>query len=91
MSVLLIDFVHQGERKTNYMFNEIVDKYERFSDALIIEFKYSAPGDLKQLEVLIKAANRLNNYQFEKIKLVFEAILSFRFVENENKYLLPEP
>ncbi len=65
------------------MLNEIISKYEKFSDSLISEIKYVS-NERKAVEVTINCMNRFEDYKFETIKLLFEDVLSIRFVENEN-------
>lgn len=65
------------------MLNEIIKKYEKFSDALISTISYETSGNRKEVEVTIKCMNSLDDYKWETIKLIFTEILSIRFVENE--------
>lgn len=67
------------------MINEIINKYEHFSDSLIIKLVYIINDNSKVIEVTIRCMNKFKDYQFETIKLSFEDIISFRFIENENQ------
>ncbi|MGN7784732.1 hypothetical protein ACTJIJ_09405 [Niabella sp. 22666] len=66
------------------MFEEIVSKYEKFSDALISKVRYLNAG-VKTVEVLIRCMNHRNDYQFETIKLIFVDIVRIQFFEIENQ------
>ena len=65
------------------MLNEIINKFENFSDALVSEIKYNYALDRKDAEVTIKCMNRLNDYNWEIIKLFFIDVVYFRFYEND--------
>jgi hypothetical protein len=67
------------------MLNEIINKYEKFSDTLILEIVYHVVGNSRRIEVVINCMNALNNYEYEKIKLTFNDVVSMRFNENENQ------
>jgi hypothetical protein len=67
------------------MFSEIVNKYEKFSDGLISKISYKASLNSKKVEVIINSMNKLNNYQFETIKLIFTEIVFIQFREKENQ------
>lgn len=67
------------------MLNEIINKYENFSDALILELLYRAIDNSRTIEVVINCMNALNDYKYEKIKLTFKDIVSIRFNENDNQ------
>lgn len=51
------------------MLDEIINKYENFSDSLVLEMLYNTTS--KNLEVVIKCMNKLNDYEFETIKIFF--------------------
>ncbi|MBO9728463.1 MAG: hypothetical protein J7623_07465 [Chitinophaga sp.] len=68
------------------MIDEIVKRYGDFSDALIWRFSFesnvhSASGK-GSIEVLINCMNHEGNFEWERIILVFEEVLCFRFAEN---------
>jgi hypothetical protein len=65
------------------MIKDIKEKYERFSDALILEIRYENLSDNRVVEVNMNCMNSKNDYEWETIKLIFNDILLFRFVENE--------
>ncbi|MGB3947675.1 MAG: hypothetical protein WBM13_06805 [Bacteroidia bacterium] len=65
------------------MLNEIINKYEQFSDALISEISYKSTGNKKNLDVVIKCMNSLKDFEFETIKLTFIDLISVRFIERE--------
>lgn len=68
------------------MLNEIVDKYENFSDALVLEIIYNNKSlENKYIEVILRCMNKLNGYEFEIVKLSFFDIISFQFKELENQ------
>lgn len=67
------------------MINEIINKYENFSDALISEIIYHSIENIKEVEVVISCMNALNNFNYEKIRLYFIDVISIRFNENENE------
>lgn len=67
------------------MLNEIVNRYEHFSDARILELTYRAYDNSKKgIELVIDCMNAFNDYEFEKVKLIFTNVMSFHFHENEN-------
>ena len=66
------------------MFNEILKKYERFSDGLILELIYRSSLDKKKVEVLIKCMNKEIGYRWETIRMHFIDVVFFRFIENES-------
>jgi hypothetical protein len=66
------------------MLKEIQEKYEQFSDALISQIVYNSSGNEKSAQITIRCMNKLNDYQFEVIKLQFEDIISIRFIESFN-------
>ena len=63
------------------MLEEIITKYENFSDSMILEFLLYQYNSSKRIEVTIKCMNSMNNYEYEKIKIIFGDIKSFRFIE----------
>ncbi|SHG15814.1 hypothetical protein [Pedobacter caeni] len=65
------------------MLNEIINKYENFSDSLVLEMLYNTTS--KNLEAVIKCMNKLNDYEFETIKIFFSDVISVRFVEKQNQ------
>ncbi|SKC08361.1 hypothetical protein SAMN05660841_04115 [Sphingobacterium nematocida] len=67
------------------MLNDIIDKYEGFSDALISEVSYSSHSGARRIEVAINCMNTHTDYQYEQVKLIFIDVLSFRFIESENQ------
>ncbi|RFS24447.1 hypothetical protein DVR12_04345 [Chitinophaga silvatica] len=67
------------------MLNEIQNKYEQFSDSIILKFEYFTRGASKEIIVTIDCMNKLNDYKYETIKLSFNDVISFRFIENENE------
>lgn len=66
------------------MINEIINKYEKFSDALISEINYKSSLQTRSVEVIIKCMNSQKDYEWEIIKLKFTDILLFKFSENAN-------
>ncbi|CAM4431536.1 hypothetical protein [Flavobacterium terrigena] len=66
-----------------YMIEEILNRYESFSDSLISKICYerSNQNDGK-IEVFIRCMNAYNDYQFESIKLVLTDVIEFRLIEN---------
>jgi hypothetical protein len=66
------------------MINEIINKYEQFSDALISEINYKSSIQSRNIEVIIKCMNSHKDYKWETIKLIFIDVLFFKFTENEN-------
>ena len=69
------------------MFDEILIKYERFADAVISHFNYevsfeSSPNR-RRIELIIKCMNSQNDYKWETIKLIFDHVHSFKFIEGE--------
>ncbi|NML37713.1 hypothetical protein HHL17_10960 [Chitinophaga sp. G-6-1-13] len=74
--------------KIKDMITEIIRKYGHFSDALVLGFSfesnvYSSSGKGK-IEVLINCMNSENDFEWEKVKLVFEEVMCFRLIENRN-------
>lgn len=67
------------------MINEIKNKYEHFSDSLVLKLVYNLEDTSKNIEVIIKCMNKLKDWEFETIKLSFEDIILFRFIEKENQ------
>ncbi|MBN9293030.1 MAG: hypothetical protein J0G96_03520 [Flavobacteriia bacterium] len=67
------------------MIDEIKNKYEHFSDSLVLKIVYDADDTSKKIEVIIKCMNKLNDYEFEIITLSFEDIISFCFIDTENQ------
>ncbi len=67
------------------MFNEIVDKYGNFSDALISEIVYRIVNNSRNVEMCINCMNVLNDSEYETIKLTFADVVYFHFHENENE------
>jgi hypothetical protein len=67
------------------MFDEIVAKYENFSDALVVEVSYRAGECSKNVEIIIDCMNSQNEYKFEKIKLILIDVVSMSFIERENQ------
>jgi hypothetical protein len=67
------------------MLNEIVKKYGNLSDSLISEIIYYAVDGTRRIEVILDCMNALNDYEYEKMKLTFNYILSIHFSENENQ------
>ncbi|WP_343745126.1 hypothetical protein [Chitinophaga sp.] len=70
------------------MITEITRKYGHFADALLLSFSFesnvhSASGKGK-IEILINCMNSENDFEWEKVKLVFEEVTCFRFIENRN-------
>ncbi|WP_143055625.1 hypothetical protein [Flavobacterium terrigena] len=65
------------------MIEEILNRYESFSDSLISKICYerSNQNDGK-IEVFIRCMNAYNDYQFESIKLVLTDVIEFRLIEN---------
>lgn len=63
------------------MFKEIINKYDRFSDALISEIKYNSLENTREVTVTIKCMNSLNDFQWEIVKLIFTDIQFIRFIE----------
>ena len=66
------------------MINEIINKYEKFSDALISEINYKSSIQSRNIEVIINCMNSQKDYEWETIKLIFMDVLFFKFSENEN-------
>ncbi|MBC9914306.1 hypothetical protein [Chitinophaga varians] len=70
------------------MVTEIVKKYGNFADALVLGFSiesytHSSSGK-GNIEVLIHCMNGENDFEWEQVKLVFEEVMCFRFIENRN-------
>lgn len=69
------------------MIDELIQKYEHFSDALILQIKFKVSiGKLNvkgDIEVIIRCSNSQNGYSYEIIKLNFIDVLNFRFIEHE--------
>ncbi|SFF38771.1 hypothetical protein SAMN05216167_1615 [Spirosoma endophyticum] len=66
------------------MLAELVDTYERFSDALILTIHYANSIDNgRSLDVIIHCMNKQKDYEWETVKLSFMEISKFRFIENE--------
>lgn len=70
------------------MVDEIINKYEGFSDATINEFnfKYGTSMELDKkgsIEVTLLCMNSQEDYQFEYIKLIFKRVLQFRYIERK--------
>ncbi len=66
------------------MINEISNKYENFSDALISEINYNSSIQSRNVEVVIKCMNSQKDYEWETVKLIFKDVLFLKFSENEN-------
>ncbi|MCW3467940.1 hypothetical protein [Chitinophaga nivalis] len=70
------------------MLKEIINKYEDFADALVLAMSFEIDvhsADSKgKVEIMIHCMNRERDYEWEKVKLIFEEVLSFRFIENRN-------
>lgn len=68
------------------MINEILKRYESFSDGLISKISYERNhmNNIGKAEIYMTVMNAQDDYVFEKIKLSFIGIQKFRFVENEN-------
>lgn len=70
------------------MITEIIRKYGNFADALVLGFSFEndvhSPFGKGKIEVLINCMNNENDFEWEKIKLVFEEVICFRFIENIN-------
>ncbi|SDD42859.1 hypothetical protein [Niabella drilacis] len=67
------------------MLAEIINKYEKFSDALIIGIEYHPNDATRTLEVVIRCMNNMNGHQFETIKLIFTDVKLVQFFEVENQ------
>jgi hypothetical protein len=67
------------------MLEEIITKYENFSDSMILDFFFYQYDGYKIIEVTINCMNSMNNYEYEKIKIIFEDVKSFRFIENNKE------
>jgi hypothetical protein len=67
------------------MFDEIVEKYKNFSDALVVEVSYRAGERSKNVEIIIDCMNSQNEYKFDKIKLILIDVVSMSFIERENQ------
>ena len=65
------------------MINEIVEKYEKFSDSLISEFTFKS-SEIDQIEIVIKCRNANRNYEWELVRLMFNDVFEFRFVSLAN-------
>lgn len=66
------------------MFDEIVKKFERFSDALILEFTYKNTPKISNgpdVEMMIRCMNAENNYKWQAVKLTFKQVMKIRFQE----------
>jgi hypothetical protein len=70
------------------MITEIINKYGNFADALVLGFSFEnnihTANDKGRIEVIIHCMNSEQDYEWEKVKLIFEEVLSFRFIENSN-------
>lgn len=68
------------------MIEEIISKYETFSDALILSFTYNNGKGLPDtLDIVIRCMNKANDHEFEIIKLSFIDIISMRFMLEKNR------
>ena len=67
------------------MIKEIINKYGEFSDSWISEINYSKKYDkenkVKIISIILTCANKENNLKYEVIKLIFEDIIEFKFIE----------
>jgi hypothetical protein len=67
------------------MVQEIINKYGELSDSWISEIKYSKKYDkedkIKIIEIILTCANKENDLKYEVIKLIFEDIIEFKFIE----------
>ncbi|QMW02854.1 hypothetical protein [Spirosoma foliorum] len=70
------------------MLSEIINTYEQFSDSLILKVCYISltenSSNSRTIEVVIRCMNKLNDYEWDVIKLSFLDVIKFRFIENEN-------
>ena len=69
------------------MIDEIIQKFEHFSDAIILQIQYKVsvgnPNAKGDVEAIIRCSNSQNEYAYEIIKLIFIDVLKFRFIEHE--------
>lgn len=66
------------------MLDEIVDTYERFSDALILDIHYAnSTHDGRSLDMTIRCMNKHKDYEWDTVKISFMGISRFRFIEEE--------
>ena len=66
------------------MIDQIISKYENFSDALVSEINYKSSLQTRSIELIVKCMNSQKDYEWEIIKLTFIDIIFFKFSENEN-------
>ncbi len=69
------------------MLKEIIEKYEHFSDALILEFTYknSSENTIRPMvEITLRCMNARENYAWEMIILRFEQVVKIKFQEDRS-------
>jgi hypothetical protein len=70
------------------MITEIIGKYGNFADALVLGFSFESNVHSSfgkgEIEVFINCMNSENDFEWEKVKLVFEEVVCFRFIEHRN-------
>lgn len=66
------------------MYDELVDKYEQFSDAFVEQIVFDANGKNSGIQIFVSCMNRFLDYEYERIRLIFEDVTLFRFIYNEN-------
>ena len=66
------------------MIQEILNRYESFSDSKIIKIHIDNCNDLNMnVEVYLRSMNILNDYEFEIVKLIFINVKKIRLLEND--------
>lgn len=66
------------------MLDEIIKKYENFSDGKISNINYHHDNNITSVEIILSCMNSLNEYKYEKIKIVFVDVRLVQFYEIEN-------
>ncbi|MEN8928929.1 MAG: hypothetical protein ABF242_04770 [Flavobacteriales bacterium] len=71
-----------------YSIDKIKETYYNFADALINNFTYdsssSKAGVKGKITIIINCMSEENNGEFETLKLIFEDVIEFRFVDHYN-------
>jgi hypothetical protein len=68
--------------------NEIQEKYDKFSDGIILEILYKpkvrSRGNHGEIVVIIKCFNIQRAFEFEHVKLIFCRVIYSRLLEQED-------